>query len=174
MTIATLTEWKDAYALLPLVSDDTWKENLTAFIEDLIVDINLETYATPSFTWARAAFKSALVGVSGAGVSEMQTGFSNSIAASTWLIPSGTTFGSATPAETFSLPGAAIPDATGVSAGVIKIGELATAEPVGTVEDSLFPEVLRDAFLLLTYTVTGTNSVTPTPGPILDPLRAVE
>lgn len=175
MTVASLQDWKDAYAVLPQVGTDAWKENLTAYIEGLIADINLATYATPSFTWGRAAFKSALVGVSGAGVSEMQTGFTNSIAASTWLIPSGTTFGGGTLAETFSAPGAAIPDVASVSAGATKIGELEGTPPVGTFEDCLFPEILRAAFLLLTYTVTGINSVPPAPfGPINDPLRGVE
>jgi hypothetical protein len=175
MTIGTLTQWKDAYALIPLVSTDAWKENLTVYIEDLIVDMNLKTYATPSFTWGRAAFKSALVGAPGAGVSEMQTGFTNSIAASTWLIPSGTTFGGGTLAETFSAPGVAAPDVASVSAGATKIGELESTPPVGTFEDCLFPEILRAAFLLLTYTVTGINSVPPAPfGPINDPLRGVE
>ena len=57
--------------------------------------------------------------------------------------------------------------------GVAKIGELVSSPQVGDPLLVDFPVKMRAAFLLLTYTVTGTNSL-PVPTPILDPLRAVE
>lgn len=177
--IGDLATWRTSYSALPQVGDDSWKANLANYLGDELDGLlNLQTYVTgggfPVFTFDRATFQSNLTDGVGTGVAGMQAAFTAAIATSTWVIAIGTKFGVGTPAETFSTPGVAVPDPAGISAGAAKIGELASAAPTSDPDESEFPLKLREAFLLLTYTVTGTNSVAPTPGPISDPLRGVE
>jgi len=173
--------WAEAYALVPLVGDDSWKKNLADYLGNLLDDLlNLQTYVSPgtppypAFLFDRATFESLLTGEPGTGVAGMQAAFAAALLTSTFTIPIGTTFGDAGLAETFSTVGLAVPDPDSIDAGVDIIGELDTAPAVGDALDSDFPVKLRAAFLLLTYTVTGTNSVAPTPGAIDDVERAVE
>lgn len=164
--------WIDAYELMPLVGDATWKQNLADYCGDLLDNqLNLSTYTGPTFTFGRAAFAANLTDTNG--IVGLQSAFNAGVLASTWVIPIGTTFGAGTPAETFSTPGAAVADAPSISSGMAIIATLASSPQVGDATLSEFPTKLRAAFLSLTYTVTGTNSVTPTPGPIADPLRGV-
>ncbi len=51
--------------------------------------------------------------------------------------------------------------------GKAKVQELASSVPVADASNSDFPVKMREAFLLLTGTVTGTNSVIPIPGPLV-------
>lgn len=165
-------DWIDAYEALPLVSDATWKQNLADYCGDLIDNIlALSTYSAGAFTFGRSQFASALTDTDG--VVGLQSAFSAGVSASTWVINSGTTFGAATPAETFSTSGVAVADPAGISAGQALIAALTGAPQVGDPTLSEFPTTLRNAFLALTFTVTGTNSVAPTPGPINDVARAV-
>lgn len=174
------TAWKSAYAneaTLPLVSDSTWKNNLSEKYLAALLDglHNLETYASPTFTFDKATFEGLLTDAVGTGVAGLQAAFAAAALSSTWLIPIGTTFELVpTLATTFSTLGVATVDPDSVDDGVNLIGELDGATPTSDPLDSQFPIKLRAAFMVLKYNVVGTNSVIPTPGSISDLLRGVE
>lgn len=172
MSIGSETDWKNAYAALPLVSTSAWKTNLADYLGDLLDGLLvLTTYSQSDFTFGRAAFAAGLTDTNG--VAGLQTAFNNGVLASTFSIPIGTTFGGGTPAETFSTIGTAVPDAPSIASGQAILATLVNAPQTSDPLQSEFPVKLRNAFLALTYTVTGTNSVSPTPGPINDVNRGV-
>lgn len=174
------TAWKAAYAdedTMPLVSDSTWKNNLSEKYLAALLDgfHNLETYITATFTFDKATFEGLLTGETGTGVAGLQAAFAAAALSSTWLIPIGTTFELVpTLATTFSTLGVAAVDPDSITDGVDLIGELDGATPTSDPLDSQFPIKLRAAFMILKYNVLGSNSVVPTPGPINDLLRGVE
>jgi hypothetical protein len=170
------TAWRAAYANVPLVGDDSWKQNLADYLGDLLDNLlNLSTYVSPgvppypAFLFDRSTFAGALTGAPGAWVVDLQAAFTAVIPTSPFTILPLTVFGAATPAETFSTPGVAVADPPSITLGVAKIGELVSSPQVGDPLLSDFPVKMRAAFLLLTYTVTGTNSL-----PVPTPMRAVE
>lgn len=169
----SLTDWQNDFAALPRVGDSSWKQNLGDYLSEQLDGIlNFDTYNNlPSFTFGVSAFVGGLTDTNG--IVGLQAAFEAGVLASTWTIPIGTTFGAATPAETFSTAGVATVDAASIVAGKAKIAELSSAPKVGDPLLSEFPVKLREAFLALAYTITGTNSVAPTPGPINDVGRAV-
>lgn len=182
MTTPLETVWKNDYAnpaKMPQVGDSSWKQNLSNYLGDLLDDLlSLETYispgvpAYPAFLFGRSAFASALTDTNG--IVGLQSAFEAGVNASTFIIPIGTTFELVpTLATTFSTVGLAVVDTDSIDAGKAKIAELSSAPQVSDPLDSQFPIKLRAAFLLLTYTVGGTNSVIPTPATINDEERAV-
>ena len=180
MPIDSLSEWKSEFSSLPKVADESWKANLANYISGHISnELNLQTYAPQvTFSFNTAAFESALAGIdaaSGGGVAAIAQGFSDGVQGGLIVAP-GTAFGSATPAETFSVVNSAQFDAASLSAAQSKISELQSAAPVSDSNNSLFPVKLREAVLLLTATVSGQDSTPPPTGPLplTDSNRAVE
>lgn len=85
-------------------------------------------------------------------------------------VAAGSSVGTPSPATTWSVVNTTVIDAPSQTAGEDKMKELKTADISG---DSPMAEKSWEAFLLLTITTSGLNSVSPTPGPLLDPARAV-
>jgi len=178
MTIDALAIWQSEWALLPKVSDDSWKTNMASYIAArLDGKLSLSGYLPPtgvSFIFNTAVFISSLSGVTsgtGDGVSKIAQGFK--AAAETpgsLIVAPGTAVGSASPATTFSVVSSSVLSG---SAAEAKIAELASAPLVDSAADSDFPVKLHAAALLLTATVSGLNSVAPTPSPLIDAGRAV-
>ena len=180
MSIDSLADWKTEFANLPLVIDDTWKQNLADYISDRITSkLNLLTYSPQvTFTFNKSAFVSALGSVTpalGNGVDQIAVGFVNGCIGGLVVAP-GTAFGAGIPATTFSTVATSIFDAPSLALASAKIIELKSATPVADVSDSIFPGKLREACLLLTATVIGLDSTPPAAGPLplTDPLRGVE
>ena len=180
MATPSESTWQNDYADIPLVSDDSWKQTLGDYLEALLSSLlTLQTYSpAPVFTFGTSAFVSGLSGsdpaVPGSGIIALQTAFNAGVLASTMVVAPGTSFTPPTPATTFSVVTTTLPDVPSIALGVAKIAELSAAEPTSDPLLSEFPVILREAFVLLTYTVIGTNSVAPTPAPLTDPLRGVE
>jgi len=180
MSIGSVGDWQNEYADIPLVSDDSWKQTLADYLGGLLDNLlTLQTYSpAPIFTFGKAAFVTGLAGADpstpGSGVAALQTAFSAGVLASTMIATPPVSFTPVTPATTFSVVVSTLPDAPSIAAGQAKIAELSSAAETSDPLLSDFPVILREAFLLLTYTVIGTNSVAPTPGPLTDPLRGVE
>jgi len=180
MSIDSLSVWKSEFTLLPKVIDDSWKQNLADYISDRITSkMNLRTYSPQvGFTFDKASLISALASVTpelGNGVEQLATGFVDGVTGGLTVAP-GASFSPGTPTETFSAVTSSLFDTASLSVAENKILELESATPVIDVNDSVFPEKLRDACLLLTATVIGLDSTPPVAGPLplTDPLRGVE
>lgn len=179
MTIDALAVWQSEWALLPKVSDTSWKQNMADYIAARLDNkLTLATY-TPSagvmFTFNKSVFLASLASVSAAtadGVAKIALGFQSATETPGSLaVAPGTSIGSASPTTTFSAVASSV--LLGAAAKA-KIEELSSAPLVALAANSAFPVKLYEASLLLTATVTGTNSVAPTPGPLVDAGRAVQ
>lgn len=179
--IDDLNTWKTTLAALPQVGDSSWAENFAAWVDARVsgkmslVGIGGTGF---SFTFGKAAFKSALLALVPTGdqagaILSFANGWAAGIAGSIYATAPGTFIAPSTPATLWSVVNSTIIDAPSIIVGQAKINELASAPPVSNPADSLFPVKFREAFLALTVTTDGLNSVTPTPGPLLDPARAI-
>jgi len=176
MAIDSLVIWQAQWALIPKVSDTSWKQNLADYIAARVdAKLALSTYVPPgTFTFNKSVFVAGLAGVTsgtGDGVTKIASAFQSAVqTVGSLVVTPGTAFGAATPAQTFSVVASSVLIA---AAGKAKIEELSSAPLVSDPLLSQFPVKLRDAFLLLTATISGTNSVAPTPGPLVDAGRSV-
>lgn len=170
--------WQEDYADIELVSTDAWKQNLADYLEvQLTESLTLTTYSTdPEFTFDKAAFVTGLAGAGapGTGVAALQTAFDAAVLASTMVTFPMSGFDPLSVATIFSVVTSTTVDPLSIVAGKAKIAELDGATPTSDPLLSKFPVILREAFLLLTYTVIGLDSTFPTPIPLTDALRGVE
>lgn len=182
MSIDALQIWKDEWALLPKVSDTSWKQNLANYIAARVDNkLKLQTY-TPSsniaFTFNKTTFLAALAGAdagTGTGVAAIATGIKNAVVtAGSLTFTAPISIGTASPTNTYSVVASSVITAASSLLAESKINELSSAVPVSSATDSLFPVKLREAFLLLTADVIGTDTQAPTPQPKSDLGRAVE
>jgi hypothetical protein len=178
MSVDPLSTWQSEFAILPSVIDDSWVSNLADYIAArLDSKLDLQTYSpSATFVFNKASFI-AILGTSssevGDGVAKLADGFVAGVTGGL-SVAALTSFDAGTPAETFSVVATSIFDPASTALANAKILELESATPVIDINDSIFPEKIRDASLLLTATVIGTDSVSPTPGPLTDALRGVE
>lgn len=163
MSIAALQDWKDSFAAIPLVSDQTWKNNLADWIDGNVTDMKLAGYspaANISFTYSKATFASSLpdsgaLGSPAAFLNAIASAFQSSINSSTLSI----TPPMASPA--FTAISGALVDAPSVASGMAAINATILTN-VEAAEDSAIIPTIRNAFLGLTYTVSGTIGGNPT------------
>ena len=114
MTIGTEKEWKEEYAKLEQVSDDSWIDNLSEYLQDFISNMEFTTVFPPAggqitFTFDESSFKTALgasdPAVLGSGITALNLAFTAMATAVTVVIPAGSYVGTLTPATTFAAPG---------------------------------------------------------------------
>lgn len=174
MAIDVLQIWKDELANLPKVGDNSWVTNFSTWYADRIVNIEPDpSFLVPIgfiFTFAKPVFETQLLTLTPtndqvAGITGFANAWEAALLASTIVIAPGTYIPPATPATTFSIVASSIIDLTSIALGKAKLLELVTAPPVADAQNSLFPVKFREATLLLTITVSGTNSVSPPAGP---------
>lgn len=178
MAIGSIADWRTAFAAMPKVSDDSWKGNLANTVDGLVTSklsspglLNPSGQPAAVFTFAKSTFQSAL---SDALPATLQSALAAALSASSIVVPVGSYIGSpGNPATTFSAVASAVLDPPSISAASAKLLELLNQTPVGDPDLAPGPATFREAFLLLTMTTTGTNSVTPTPGPLTDAARAM-
>jgi hypothetical protein len=179
MAVEPLQTWKDELENLPKVADGSWSLNFANWYADMISGIEPDSSAlTPSgfvFTFPVAIFASALSALSPttdavAGITGFATAWETALLASTSVVGPGSFIPPATPATTFSVVASSLIDPASIAAGKAKLLELVTAPPAADAQDSEFPIKFREATLLLTFTVIGTNSDSPTTAPLTAPL----
>jgi hypothetical protein len=182
MTIEALSVWKDEWENLPKVADDTWKQNLADYISARLDGLLwFQTYEPApghfDFGFLQAPFISALAGVDFSnpiGIQQIAAGMAAAITASTDLVAVGSSIGPAgNPATTYSAVTSTVFDSASITLMQNKILTI-DPTPVASAQDSDFPVKLREGVLLLTATISGTNSVAPTPSALTDPARGVE
>ena len=172
MAMKEESDWIDAYAALPQVSDDSWMDHLSDYIEEMTADMTLDGFTpAPVFTFGKAAFKGGLAAAdpaaSGSGITALSSAFSAGVAASVMLATPPVETGGGTLAETFSVVASTLPDSSSVSAGVATLNTLSSAPQTGDAKESQFPKKLYAAFAGLMYICSGTNSVAPNPSPLV-------
>ena len=163
MSINALQDWKDSFAAIPLVNDQTWKDNLADWLESNVSDMKLAGYspsANISFTYDKATFSSSLpdsdtLGSPAVFLNAVASAFQSSINSSSLVI----TPPMSSPA--FTAITSSIVDVASVSAGMAAI-QAAVLVNVEVAEDSGLIPAMRNAFTSLTYTVSGIIGGNPT------------
>lgn len=178
MAVDPLATWQSTLAALPKVGDNSWAMNFASWYAGRIVGIAPSPAAlVPTgfvFTFNTALFASGLqtlppTASAAAGITAFANAWLAAMDASTAVVAAGTFKPPSTPATLFSVVATTVIDTASKTAAKAKLLELITAPAVGDATMSQFPIKFRDATLLLTITVSGTNSVTPTPGPLVVP-----
>jgi len=179
-----LLTWKSEWDLLPLDDVGTaWSGNWAAYFaarNDSKLTFNPATIvgAPATFTFAQPAFQTPLAAglppdpTGASGIAAIASAWEASILASTMSALPGISVGAPSPATTFSAIASIVVEPTSLTAAkAALIAALTAAPPVSTPLSSAYPGAFRDAFLMLQYVITGTNSVSPPAGP--NPLVAV-
>lgn len=175
MAIDPLSTWKTTLAALPKTADNSWADNFANWYADRIAGITTDPSAlVPTgfvFTFAKPIFKTQLLALTPtpsalAGITGFANAWETALNATTVVVAPGTFKPPSSPATIFSVVASTIIDPASIAAGKAKIIELVTAPPVDDAMNSQFPIKFRDATLLLTIIITGTNSATPTPSPL--------
>ena len=176
MAVDILQDWKDTLAALPKVADTSWAATFAEWYADRVINIEtspaLDTTTGFTFPFAEAVFAAALIALTPttdalAGITGFANAWESAILLTIPTVAPGAFIPPSTPATLFSVVTGTIIDPASTALGKAKIIELASASPVPDPQDSEFPVKFRDATLLLTITVTGLNSVSPTPGPLV-------
>ena len=183
MAIDDLTIWKTTLAALPKVGDSSWAANFALWVDERVTaKMSLPGIGGPGFTFTfnKSVFQSALESLAPAGdqataIAAFADAWESATTASVAITLVGSYIEPATPATTWSIVASTVIDPPSIVIGKAKINELATAPAVSDPNDSEFPVKFREAFLSLTITTTGTNSVSPPagPNPLTDAARSV-
>lgn len=182
MAVDILTKWQTELLLLPKVADTSWALTFATWAEKRVSKANavdsvglfpdpaMLVPSTFTFTFNVATFAAQLISLGPTsnaldGITAFANAWATAIAASTAVVAASSFKPPTSPATLFSVVASTVIDPASIAAGKAKIITLAL-EPAPTGQASKFPEKFRDAFKLLTITVTGTDS-TPTPaGPL--------
>jgi len=180
MTVDALATWQSTFAALPKVADNSWAAPFAQWANDRVTSkMSLPgiTGAGLTFTFNKATFESELITLTEtadkeAGITAFADAWKTAILVSVAAVAAGSSIGSPSPATTWSSVSSTVITPASITAGRAKIIELKDAPLVGDALESEFPIKFREAFLLLRITTTGLNSVSPTPGPLVDTARA--
>lgn len=168
MAVNALSIWQSTLAALAKTEDASWATNFAAWYADQIAGIEPDpstlTPAGWSFTFAQPLFVTELTALAPTddattGISGFADAWETAILATAASCSAGTTYGGAT----FGSVSSTVIDPPSIVAGKAKIMELVAAATVADALDSEFPAKFRDATLLLTITVTGTDSSSGAP-----------
>lgn len=176
--IDSLDKWKDTFNALPKVGDSSWTDNFANWYKDRIVTIEPDAskltavgfvfkFDADIFSAALKALTPTLSAVEG--ISKMADAWLSAMSLviypATLSVSAGSFIGSASPPTLFSAIISVLLDPPSILAAKVKLLELITS-PRTSGNDSKFPELFREATLLLSITVTGLNSVPPPTGPL--------
>jgi len=191
--IDALSIWRTTLNALPKVSDNSWAPAFAAWVADRVSvtgasdgkgiepdPLSLGLASPPPggfvFTFNEASFATELQTILPttdplAGITSFATAWENAI--NTVIFPTflnvtpGAFIPPSNPTSLFSAIISVTIDPLSVTAAKAKIIELASSTPVSDPNLSDFPVKFREAFLLLTITITGLDSTTPTPVPLI-------
>ena len=183
MTIDALATWQSTFAAIPKVATTAWANNIANWVDARVTGkMSLPGIGGPgfSFTYNKATFAAQLLSLAPttnalAGITAFADAWLTAMNASTLATAPGSFIGTSTPATLWASVSSTIFVPASLTLGRAKILELATAPAVSDPLLSDFPIKFRAAFLLLTVTTTGVNSVPPPggPNPLIDVARPV-
>ena len=184
MAVDTLTKWQQELKNLPASDNPVWATNFANWYFDRIsaagaVD-GQGLFADPAslvpttwvFTFDKATFVTQLQPLPQTddaltGITNFANAWEAAMLTSTISVAPGTFIPPSSPPTLFSVVASAVFDPPSIAVAKALIQTLVTAPPTDDAETSEFAEKFRDATLSLTVTVSGTNSVAPTPGPLV-------
>lgn len=174
MPLAAESKWIDDFAdplILPSVSNDTWKANLSSYVTLEVAGMGLANASIPPvFTFNSATFLSGLgdydANDNPIGVTSMADSFQAAINASQMVVAPGTAIGVVSNATKFSVVTSTLPVSSSVSSAKNIILELEEAEATSDASKSEMPKKLYEAFSTLQYTIVGSDSTPPPAGPL--------
>jgi len=163
MSILPVNDWKDEFAAIPLVVDQTWKSNWGNWLFDMVskaggnAGMALNGWAPPTafnFQFDKSTFISSLAD-DGDGLANIAGAFEASVLTSTMVItaPMGTPPMDAIASSAIDVASVSIAKAMILATDVSGMPE----DP----KDATIITSIRDAFLSLTYTVIGTTGGNP-------------
>lgn len=183
MAVDILSVWQEELLALPKVGDSSWAVNFAKWTSDRVTPAAADgkglfpdpSALTPTgfiFNYNQPLFVSLLevltpVPTAEEGITNFADAWEQTLIGSTIIVAPGTYTTAPTPATTFSAVASTIIDPPSIALGKLKLLEL-IADSSPNDNPSVFPEKFREAFLLLTITVTGTNSASPT-APLVAP-----
>lgn len=180
--IDALDIWLDEFDKLPQdPTGDMSPTNLANFVDDRVTG-KLDTSTAivkwepaPSFTWQKSIFESTLRAISKVPSSspiipaiKIATGWQSATLASKVTIQPQAKMDPPFPATTgIAATATCIIDPASVALGyALLVAKLSGVIPVNTRKESVFPRAIRDAFLLVTVTISGIDTTPPPTGPI--------
>jgi len=167
--------WISTFASLPPTLDSSWIPNFATWCFNRVQNNELSGLltASPPLLFEKSVFESELASLTPTlsavtGITNFATAWENTIVASqVLLVVPGDSVGSPSPATTWSVVSSALVNSGSISAGKAKIMELVSDKGALDVLNAKMPVKLREAFLELKGDVSGLNSVTPTPQPLV-------
>lgn len=163
-----VVDWLTTFSLLPKVMNTSWQANFANWyadrIQNLMPDTKLDVTAGFTFTFGKSAFQTALASVSS--IADFANAWETGLLASAVTVSTGAFVDEKSNLTLFSAVATAILDLPSIALGKAKILELVGVSPIGDALDSKFPVKFRQATLLLTMTVSGSDS-SPTPVPLV-------
>jgi len=175
MAVDPQATWASTLDALPKVADGSWAQNFANWYAGRISGITTKASVVIPvgfvFTFNAVVFKNNLSALApttsaSAGINGFADAWVAAMNASIVVAATGTSGAPASPATTFSAIASAVIDPPSVLLAKAKLQELISAPAVDDGLDSEFPVKFRDATLLLTMTLVGTNSVAPSPSPL--------
>lgn len=182
--IDPLDVWKAKLINLPKATDDSWALAFAEWYAGRVVKIEPDptklTLVSPvpvgfTFTFDVAAFANALKSLKATtnavqAAKDYAEAWGKGIAGVTFPatlnVQPGAFVPPSTPATLFSAVASVALNPASVAAAKTKLLDIAKAKTVPPASDSMFPQIFREATLLLKIDVNGTNSVAPTPAPL--------
>jgi hypothetical protein len=174
--------WLDEFEKIPQdPTGDLAPKNLADFVDQRVTR-KLETSSqvvqwtpAPTFTWQKATFESTLrilckipsvLPLTPA--IQMATAWKTATLISTFMIQPQAKMNPPAPATTgiAATAGAVIDPASVELAYVYLVAQLGSVVPVSNQKGAVFPRAFRQAFLMVTYTISGIDTTPPPAGPI--------
>lgn len=182
MAIDSLDIWLDEFEKLPQdPTGDQSPRDLANYINDRVTR-KMETSSSvvkwspePSFTWQKAIFENVLRIICKIPSPEtvtpaikLATAWKEATLISTFSIQPQAKMNPPAPATTgIAASAGAVIDPSSVALGfTYLVSQLSSILPARTRQESAFPRAFRQAFLMLTVTISGVDTTTPPAGPI--------
>ena len=178
MTITPVAVWKAQYKLLPKVSTPLWADNLAALVGTQVALAQLVgitgamvyTYTQPLLASGLKLNTQTPAQLSAA-ISTAEA-WGSAAAASLMVVAPGASFGAPTPATIFSVVTTTLLDPPSlILAKQSIVTKIMSSVP--STDDGMLMDAFYEAFKKLTFSVTGINSITPTPTPLVVPTASL-
>jgi hypothetical protein len=180
--IDSLGVWLDEFEKIPQdMTGDMAPKNLADFVDQRVTG-KLDTSKSivqfappPSFTWQKGIFESTLRIIckipSPDPISpaiKMATAWQQATLASTFTVQPQAKMNKPFPATSgiVATSVSLIDPASVAAAFAYLVAELSGVKPVSVQKEAVFPKAIRQAFMMLTVTITGIDTKTPPAGPI--------
>ena len=175
------SKWTERFAnLKPDGVGTSWAGKMASAVAEGVPSMGITgVTGSVSFTWQKSIFEGMIQAAVAspaaiAGAQVIANAWMSSVLSSVMMVASGAFVVASSPATTFSVVATSIIDPPSISIGYSALLSLLTSSvPVPDPNLNMMGIALYTAFKSLTVTITGINSVAPTPAPLIVPLLPV-